>query len=70
MLNDALIIVGGFADTWKMGRRICNFRALSISIASLFFLALNGAAEPSGLAVAGLARRRQLRRTRALGSTQ
>ena len=49
MLSDALIIVGGFTDTWKMGRRICNFSALSISIASLFFLALNGAAEPSDL---------------------
>jgi hypothetical protein len=41
--------VGGFADMWKMEWRICNFRALSISIASLFFLALNGAAEPSDL---------------------
>jgi hypothetical protein len=38
--------VGGFTDTWMMEWRICNFRALLISIASLCFLASNGAAEP------------------------
>jgi len=41
--------MGGFSDIGKMEQRICNFRALSISIASLLFLALNGAAEPRDL---------------------
>jgi hypothetical protein len=41
--------MGGFTDVWKMERRTCSLGALSISIASLCFFALNGAAESSEL---------------------
>jgi len=41
--------MGGFADAWKMERRIFSSWALSISIASLCLFALNAAAESSDL---------------------
>lgn len=49
LTSNSLSFVGDFTDTLKMKRRIHQFKALSIAIASLCFFASSGTAEPRDL---------------------